>query len=208
MPPSQHPVSRKELAANRANAAKSTGPRTPNCEARSAQNAREHGFAASTFAVVRLEDLQEVDHLRAGYQPVNSQELFAIERLALTQQALFGDTRLTVSPLVMQQGLCARGGQPPCQGLLRASRLETGLFTTCLNEVLDSSGNPVLLMTKELAGDGDIEITRAQNRIRYQAQAERHYRRAVEEFERLKALRQELPNEPISDAQPEPNETT
>ena len=42
--------------------------------------------------------------------------------------------------------------------------------------------------------------------IRYQAQAERHYRRAVEEFERLKALRQELPNEAILDPQPEPNE--
>src|ERR1039458_1014021 len=43
--------------------------------------------------------------------------------------------------------------------------------------------------------------------LRYQAQAERHYRRAVEEFERLKALRGELPNEPIFEAQPEQNET-
>jgi hypothetical protein len=204
MPTSRHPVSQKQLAANRANAAKSTGPRTPQGKARSSQNARKHGFTPSTFAVVRLEDLQEIDHLRAdllaAYQPVNSQELFAIERLALTQQAI-----------------------------LRASRLETGLFTTCLNEVLDSSGTPFFPMTKELAGDGDIEITRAQNRnyllgegfhrmvkhsnswslaIRYQAQAERHYRRAVEEFERLKALRQEFPNEPIFDPQPEPNETT
>jgi hypothetical protein len=177
MPTSRHPVSQKQLAAYRANAAKSTGLRTPHGKARSAQNARKHGFAASTFA---------------------------FERLALTHQALLGDTRLTLSPLVIQQGLCARGAQPPCQG----PRLETGLFTTCLDQVLDSSGNPALLMTKELAGDGDIEITRAQNRIRYQAQAERHCRRAVEEFERLKALRQELPNEPISDAQPEPNETT
>jgi hypothetical protein len=45
--------------------------------------------------------------------------------------------------------------------------------------------------------------------LRYQAQAERHYRRAVEEFERLKSLRgklpEELPNEPISPAQPEEN---
>jgi hypothetical protein len=84
-------------------------------------------------------------------------------------------------------------------------------------------------MNEELAGDGDIEITRAQNRnyplgegfhrmarqsnswslvLRHQAQAERHYRRAVEEFERLKALRTELPNEPIFEAQPEQNETT
>ena len=155
-------------------------------------------------ASVRLEDIQEINHLRtdllAVYQPVNSQELFAIERLALAQQAI-----------------------------LRASRLETGLFTTCLNEVLDSSGTPFFLMNKELVGDGDIEITRAQNRnyllgegfhrmaqqsnswslaIRYQAQAERHYRRAVEEFERLKSLRQELPNQPILDPQPEPTETT
>ncbi|MGD0500648.1 MAG: hypothetical protein ABSC23_19685, partial [Bryobacteraceae bacterium] len=78
-------VSPKRIAANRANAAKSTGPRTSAGRARSAQNARKHGFTASTFAVVRLEDLQEIDHLRqdllAVYQPVNSQELFAIERI-------------------------------------------------------------------------------------------------------------------------------
>ncbi|MGD0499927.1 MAG: hypothetical protein ABSC23_15980, partial [Bryobacteraceae bacterium] len=78
-------VSPQRIAANRANAAKSTGPRTSAGRARSAQNARKHGFAASTFAVVRLEDLQEIDHLRqdllAVYQPVNSQELFAIERI-------------------------------------------------------------------------------------------------------------------------------
>ena len=208
MPRRKPSVSEIQLAANRANAARSTGPRTPEGKARSAQNARKHGFAASTFAVVRLEDLNEVANLTADllalFQPVNSQELFAIERIALTQQAL-----------------------------LRAARLETGLFTTCLNEALDPAGNPVILMDKELAGDGDIEITRAQNRnhllgegfhrmvrqsnswsllLRYQVQAERHYRRAVEEFERLKALRpelpDELPNEPVSEAQPEQKETT
>ena len=42
--------------------------------------------------------------------------------------------------------------------------------------------------------------------LRYQAQTERHYRRAVEEFERLKRLRPELPNEPIFEDQPEENE--
>jgi hypothetical protein len=200
MPSPRKSVSQEQLAANRANAAQSTGPRTPQGKARSAQNGRKHGFTASTFAVVRLEDLDEIAHLRADliavYQPVNSQELFAIERLALTQQAI-----------------------------LRAARLESGLFTTCLNEALDPSGNPVIYMASELSGDGDIEITRAQNcnyalgegfhrmvkqtnswslAIRYQAQAERHYRRAVEEFDRLKALRQELPNEP--NYAPNPNQ--
>src|ERR1019366_1858683 len=74
----------------------------------------------------------------------------------------------------------------------------------------------------------DNEITQSQNRnylyaegfhrlnkysnsftlfLRYQAQTERLYRRAIEDFNRLKALRHELPNEPILDTQPEANET-
>ena len=200
------PVSPKQLAANRANAAHSTGPRTPEGKARSAQNSRKHGFTGSTFAVVRLEDLQEVDHLRADliavYQPVNSQELFAIERIALAQQSM-----------------------------LRIAHLESGLLTTCLNEALDTSGQLFIPMSQDLVGDGDIEITKAQNRayaladgfhrmtsnkrsntwplfLRYKAQTEREYRRAMEDFERLKALRHELPNEPIWEAQPEENEAS
>ena len=56
----------------------------------------------------------------------------------------------------------------------------------------------------------DIEITRAQNRnytladslfLRYQA-------RAVEEFDWLKALRANLPDEPILEVQPEESKTT
>jgi len=134
----------------------------------------------------------------AVYQPVNSQEIFAVQRIALAQQAL-----------------------------LRAARLEVGLFTLGLNECFDPNGDPVVVMTEEVAGNGDLLVTQAQNRnfllgegfhrmirrsntwtlfLRYQAQTERHYRRAVEDFERLKALREELPNEPILEAQPEPAE--
>src|SRR5208283_2603148 len=179
----QKPASPKQLAANRANSTNSTGPKTPEGKARSARNSVKHGFTASTFAVVRLEDLQEIALLKSDlvsvYQPVNSQELLALERTALAQQAI-----------------------------LRAARLESGLFTTCLNETLAANDHPFTPMSEELAGDGDIEITRAQNRnyllaegflrtvrqssgwtifLRYQAQAERLYRRALEEFDRLKA---------------------
>jgi hypothetical protein len=125
----QNRISEKQLAANRANAARSTGPRTPEGKAPAALNSRRHGFTPSTFAVVRLEGLQDIAHLNddllAVYKPVNSQELFAVERIALAQQAL-----------------------------LRAARLESGLFTTCLNETLDSADQPMLLMSPELAGDG------------------------------------------------------
>ena len=97
------PTSDKQLAANRANAAKSTGPRTLEGKARSARNARTHGFTASTFVVDRLEELDEIARLKqdavAVYQPVNSQELFALEQMALAQQTM-----------------------------LRAARLESGLF--------------------------------------------------------------------------------
>src|ERR1035438_4602801 len=199
----------KQTAANRINAQKSPGPRSAAGKMKSALNARKHGFAGSVFTVVRLEDLNEIHQLRQDlldlYRPVNSQELFAVERIAVRQLSL-----------------------------IRAERLEAGLFTTCLDKALDPEGEPIHLMSRELAGDGDIEITRVQNRnfvlgegfhratqkphtwalfLRYQAQAERQYRRAIEEFERLRAFRPELeteeteiPNEPNSPPQPEANQ--
>ena len=190
-------ISGKRLAANRANAAKSTGPRTPEGKTRSAQNSRKHGFTAANFAVVRLEELDAVAKLRDDlidhYQPINSQELFALERLALAQNAL-----------------------------LRAAALETGMFTTCLNETMNRDESMAYCMGDELIKD--IEVTKAQNRafglaeglylrsrksdvftlvLRYQAQTERMYRRAVDDFERIRAQRRELPNEPTEPLQPE-----
>ncbi len=60
---------------------RSTGPRTPKSKARSAQNARNHGFIASNFAVVRVEDLDAANlkaDLVSTCQPLNSQELFGV----------------------------------------------------------------------------------------------------------------------------------
>ena len=130
MPKSHRPVSPQRLAANRANAARSTGPRTPQGKAHSSQNARKHVFTGSTFAVIRLEDIQEVGRLRddliALYQPVNSQELFALERAALAQHAI-----------------------------LRGARLESGLFTTSLDESYDNGGEPIRLLNPVILGSGE-----------------------------------------------------
>src|SRR5579883_405567 len=197
------PISEKRLAANRENAKKSTGPRTQEGKSRSSRNAVKHGFRASSFTVVRLEDLDEVEKLKADavacYKPVNSQELVAVERIAMAQQQIF------------------RGG-----------RLDAGMFTSAMNDVLDRSNNPIIPMDPDMVGDGDIEITRQQNRnyciaegfrrmakesnciglmLRYRAQAEREYRRAIEDFDRLKALRHEMPNQPnVGLDEPEPED--
>lgn len=57
-------VSEKQLGANRANALRSTGPRTPEGKARSSQNAHKHLFTAANFGVIQLKDLQEIARLK------------------------------------------------------------------------------------------------------------------------------------------------
>ena len=156
----------------------------------------QHAFRGSSFAVVRLEELNEIANLKADavacYRPANSQELFAVERIALAQQAIF-----------------------------RGYRLESGLFTVALDHALDPTCQTFRPMSADLLGDGDIEVTRAQNRnyaagegvrqmssesdiwallIRYQVNADRQYRRAIEDYERVKRLRPEMPNQPVDSA--------
>jgi hypothetical protein len=162
----------------------------------------KHAFRGTSFAVVRLEELKEITNLKADavacYRPANSQELFAVERMAVCQQAI-----------------------------LRGYRLESGLFTVALDYALDPTCHTFRPMNADLIGDGDIEITRAQNRnyaaaegvrqmatesdvwtllIRYQVNADRQYRRAIEDYERVKRLRPEMPNQPV-DSQPELKDT-
>jgi hypothetical protein len=181
MPNTTRPVSERRLAANRANAARSTGPRTPEGKSRSARNARKHGLTASKFAVVELDEVDSLEQLRAGaiafYQPVNSHEAFAVERIALAQQAF-----------------------------LRCAQLEAGLFSAAMNEPIatgeSDDQNPSLLLAlgfeRQCLTSGGWKLF-----LRYQTQTERLYRRAIEGFERLKELRGELPNEPIGALQPQ-----
>ena len=199
------PVSEKRLAANRANAARSTGPRTPEGKARSSQNARKHGFRAESFTIVGIEDSAAYAELLANavavYQPVNSQELHAIGRIAQAQLAID-----------------------------RSARLEAGMFTSLLDQTLsptrdnrpdlcDELNTPPNLVqnTNYFFGEAfrrmDPKLYPAF--LRHQAHNERMYRRAIEEFDRLKSLRgelgsdppddpdQDLPNEPISELQAE-----
>jgi hypothetical protein len=204
------PTAPNRVAANQANARRSTGPKTPAGKARSSQNARKLPFNPNPFAIVRIEDRARIASLVADavatYQPVNSQERLAVERIALAQHAM-----------------------------LRMYTLEAGFFTNCLDTAMAGPADPFILNQSELGGaDIALEQHRAywlafgfkrytqQSNVaaaflRFQAQAERLHRRAVEDFHRLFKLRGQLPPEkyeenepnpdPIPDLQPDENST-
>ena len=203
-------LSEKQLAANRANAARSTGPRSSEGKSRSARNSFKHGICSASFTSVSFEDLALADRLRDDailhYQPINSEETLAVEQIALHQLQM-----------------------------LRAARLEAGLFEEAVRRgAPDPTGRHPTVWPAPPKNADDF---RAQQQnlslatgfdilasnwkgwqifLRYQAQAERLYRRAVADFERLKAQRDNLPNEPISEDEvlsseplpPDPNEPT
>jgi hypothetical protein len=77
------PLSPARQSANIANAQLSTGPRTPDGKARSAQNARKHGLSALRL-LIGPEDREEFDQLLAGYQA-------DIAPQGVLQQALFDE---------------------------------------------------------------------------------------------------------------------
>ena len=181
-----HPtVSEKQLAANRANACQSTGPRTSEGKSRSARNARKHGFSAAGLAIHGVEDPQELLDLRDdifdAWRPLNSQEAFALERAALAQLQI-----------------------------LRASRFDAAQFYHSKN----APELPAALLANIRAFQWSIpRDSRFNLLLRYQAQAERMYRRAIDDFIRLRKLSETgacspqslSPNEPISDTQVKQN---
>lgn len=86
----------KQRAANCANAAKSTGPRTEKGKAASAQNARTHGLRAAHFTADN-EELEEFEALLQGlrhrFRPTTAFAEFLVEKLA---RAVWRDRRFAV----------------------------------------------------------------------------------------------------------------
>ena len=126
----RQPASVHQIAVNRANAARSTGPRTPEGKASSSQNAIKHGLASSRFTVVRVEDPAQLQELRANllhcYQPVNTQEIEAFDCMARAQLSM-----------------------------RRAAQLEASLFTTSINQAL---ADPRIRMEPDLEKDMSISV--------------------------------------------------
>src|SRR4051794_35524097 len=79
-------LSHRQLAANRLNAQKSTGPRTPEGKDRSSMNAWKHGIT-STKVCLDTENRPEFERLltdfRTRFQPIDGYELRLVDSIAV-----------------------------------------------------------------------------------------------------------------------------
>jgi hypothetical protein len=91
-PSPQAPPSSPFTDRNRANAAHSTGPRTEEGKAHSAQNACKHGLSITSHRILRYEDPAAYASLReslhAVYNPLSAPEVLAVEDIAQCRWAL------------------------------------------------------------------------------------------------------------------------
>src|ERR1035441_8400965 len=82
-------VSSRKLRANRQNASKSTGPRTPRGKAFSRRNALKHGLFAMDVYMATLTEWEDpdeyknlLDRLAEDYRPVGAAEELEVQRIA------------------------------------------------------------------------------------------------------------------------------
>jgi hypothetical protein len=167
----------------------STGPRTPEGMSRCRLNARSHGFTASTFAVVPQEVPGTVRPRADGPNPAGDAPAPPAGKSGLFTNCLdlaLNDNGTAIAP--MSRG--ARRRWPTCRSISKspASRTATMLWPKVFIAWPGSPHNTWSLFCA------------------IRPRPKRHYRRAVEEFNRLKALRAKLPNEPILEVQPEESE--
>jgi len=112
-------ASEKQTSANRRNAAKSTGPITPNGKLQSRRNAVRHGLTAATV-VPAMEDTKEFEQfeaaIKADYQPASAVEQELVSRLTSLFWRLRRSTLIETSlfqlqgRLAMEQKQMGRSG--------------------------------------------------------------------------------------------------
>ena len=134
-------ATRKQIAANRRNAKKSTGPKSPEGKARSAQNALRHGLLSRT-PVLPDEDGAQYETLRVELylelRPLTELEKLIVNRIAAVQWRLARIPgleaelfeRLRYDALGHDDGLgtaWVRDAEPYGGALARLSRYETAL---------------------------------------------------------------------------------
>ena len=110
-----------QIAANKANARKSTGPKTPEGKAKSCVNRLSWGFASNTL-VIPGEDPAELRALLADFigehQPATVTEQVLVEKMAQNQWLTLRAFRLQGETFLTQKLRCEESGIPKNLGLL------------------------------------------------------------------------------------------
>ncbi len=170
------PVSPRRLAANRANARKSTGPRTPRGKAVSSRNARKPGLLARN--VVIADDLDEAESdfdallrgLTARLAPDGPFETLLVERIALCYWRL------------------ARAARFECRAVADARQDELAPLSELQRQFTGRPADP----------DRHIIPARASldALLRYESLVDRQLHRALAHFHRLRTARDVTPPAP------------
>lgn len=110
---SKKKMTARKLAANRANARKSTGPRTAEGKARVSQNAITHGMLAQNLVIIDeyAESMDEMNAILEGLQrdiaPTSLLEQFLIERIAACYWRLRRSYRFETNSIIEHRENCS-----------------------------------------------------------------------------------------------------
>ena len=180
------PPTERQLAANRANALKSSGPVTPEGKARAAANARvTHGLAsperAALSAVLRNEDRETflTFHLalHAEHQPDSPTEEIIVREMAVADWRLNRARAMETALLDNQMDLMAPGLATACQSIDHATRA-----ALAFKESADKSNALALLL--RYTGRLEREASRTRHELT-------NYRSAQQRYEQLAQKAQE-----------------
>lgn len=149
-----------QIDANRQNAQRSTGPKTPTGKARSSRNAIRHGLSTTQLTVMPAENQADLDalahNIRDEFKPEGDAQTYFVEQMIQSRWRLLRIQRL------------------------EAEALDDLLEASCGDE------NPDRLLLNHIGTPGNI----FDKLERYRAAAERAHVKALHEFNKLRAAQQ------------------
>jgi hypothetical protein len=160
-----HMSTAAQILANRANAALSTGPRTPHGKAASSRNATKHGLS-SAFRVLAHEDQQEFDQLledlRACHRPRDIHQRLLVDQLAKSQWLLARAQRLQAVAYDLLAGV--EDENDPDLAIVKAMRASHADIIGRLERYAASAERSFYKALRELAKQNEANLKQALER--------------------------------------------
>lgn len=129
LPPNPNPISEQKLAANRLNAQKSTGPRSPEGKRNSARNSSRHAILAQSILIDEESADRFTRHLNsffADFRPSNNTERHLVEIMAINNwrmRRLWNIESASIAHEIRHQSEATAGEQPPTRTMLAVRAL-------------------------------------------------------------------------------------